>query len=267
MALRVAGPHHLWDGPDERTLALLTCPERRLGELAVCDIPCDRRCAHDPVLRVFDGRHGERDRYRRTILAQARGFDRVRGFTSRGPHEHCLLLLLPVDWHELIDGLPDDLFRRIAEYPLGTGVPTGDDSVQGLAEDGIARGIHDRGKSRLRFQALPVLGDIAKHSDKALRASRGIEKEPSIRRNPPDRPIQSQDPVFTLVERTVSACALVSLTDTLSIIRMHTGAPGFRRYWLGLRRAPEDMKGLRVPDCLAGMHVFVPRPDRRRFEQ
>jgi hypothetical protein len=48
-------------------------------------------------------------------------------------------------WNENRDRLADDLIGLIAEKPLRTAVPTGDDAVEVFADDRVIGEFHDRG--------------------------------------------------------------------------------------------------------------------------
>ena len=81
---------------------------------------------------------------------------------------------LEVGRDELKDGLADHLFRGVAEYAGGGGVPTSDDAVEVFTDDDVIRRFDDRGEfSRtfgevaLRLFDLLARGDVAENFGRA----------------------------------------------------------------------------------------------------
>src|SRR6266446_4697647 len=61
--------------------------------------------------------------------------------------ENCRFLVVAFRRDENRDRFADHLFGRVAEEPLCSPVPSGDDAVEVLAYDGIIRGLDDGGTS------------------------------------------------------------------------------------------------------------------------
>jgi hypothetical protein len=57
--------------------------------------------------------------------------------------ENSRFLVDAIQWNENRDRFPDDLVSRIAEKPLRTAVPTGDDAVEVFADDRVIGEFHD----------------------------------------------------------------------------------------------------------------------------
>ena len=54
-------------------------------------------------------------------------------------HKDLILFLTAIVRNQTEDRFSDDLLRGIAEHPLRTGIPTGNDALQRLANNGIRR--------------------------------------------------------------------------------------------------------------------------------
>ena len=69
---------------------------------------------------------------------------------------------------EARDVRPCDLFERVAEQPLGGGIPARDAALEGGGDDGVERRSHDGGELGLRGSGGPLLGDVAHRRDDEL---------------------------------------------------------------------------------------------------
>src|ERR1041385_9206717 len=64
------------------------------------------------------------------------------------PGEEMYLLMLALRRNQAADGVSDDFRRKIAKHVRGRLVPTGDRTLQCLADDGVAGGLHNRRQVR-----------------------------------------------------------------------------------------------------------------------
>src|SRR5690606_14274977 len=67
------------------------------------------------------------------------------------------------------------LRRPVSIKPFGSWIPTGDDAIQGLANDRILGEFHDRSQAALRLLDALVLGDVGADGDVLNRLSRLVE--------------------------------------------------------------------------------------------
>src|ERR1035438_6009362 len=84
--------------------------------------------------------------------------------TLLDPLEEASDFLLSVRWHQKENRLPYNFRGGVAVKPLRTGIPALNNTLDGLAQDGVIRGFHDGGKvGTRRFHPL-VLRAAADHS-------------------------------------------------------------------------------------------------------
>ena len=84
-------------------------------------------------------------------------------------------LIHTILWNEDGDRFANDLFRCVAEQPLGTAIPTGDDAVETLADNRVVRRLDDRCQPlRIQIGAL-AFTDIDQHVHSANEGARVIE--------------------------------------------------------------------------------------------
>src|SRR5689334_25140540 len=88
--------------------------------------------------------------------------------------ENLVFLSVPIGWHETQNRLADHLLRPVAEETLGPGIPAGDDTVQGFANDRVIRPLHNCCQPQPYGFGLPPLGDVAKAPDAAYVSSRDV---------------------------------------------------------------------------------------------
>src|ERR1700730_1204388 len=92
---------------------------------------------------ILDGRNCKRNIKRRAVLAYPDSFEMINALTSPEPLKNHCFLVLAISGNNEHNALADSLFSRVAEQPLRTFIPTGDHTIQVLADDGIVRGTYD----------------------------------------------------------------------------------------------------------------------------
>ena len=58
-------------------------------------------------------------------------------FTAPNPLQNAWLFVASFRWNERQDRLADNFFRLVTEEAFGGGIPTGDDSIEIFADDGV----------------------------------------------------------------------------------------------------------------------------------
>ena len=129
-------------------------------------IVANRGRADDPPVRVLHGGNGQGDCQTPSVFPDSNGFAAIHGLAAPDPLQNRRYLVWAIRRHEEIKGLSDDLGGGIAVHLLRPLIPTEDRTVQGLADNGIVRGFHNRGQPvkgcvggpQLLFHAEPVDG-------------------------------------------------------------------------------------------------------------
>ena len=136
-----------------RPIAAMRSDSKRAAsrQLAFGDIAGDLGDADDPSRGIADGRNGERDVEQLAVFAAPEGFEVFDAFAGGDFAEDLGLFGLKLGRDEHEDGLADDLVRLIAEEPGGSGIPTGDDTLEILADDGVVGGVDDGGELQPGF--------------------------------------------------------------------------------------------------------------------
>ena len=93
---------------------------------------------------VADGRDADRDVEARAVLAHAHRLVVVDAFAAAQPRHDGRQFVRAVRRDDQRDRLADRLGRRVAIEALGGPVPAGDRALEGLADDGVVGGLHDR---------------------------------------------------------------------------------------------------------------------------
>src|SRR6266436_3079907 len=139
--------------------------------------------------------------------------------------EDHILLRLPIGRNQAPDRLSNHLASRIAEHSLGRFIPTCDDTVERLADNGIGRRCHDGGEARLRLLGALACSDIANHTDGSDRHPCGIRFHLALILEPTDGPIRHHDAKFkmAMVIRIGTGAAREMLLEPWAVLRMHEG--------------------------------------------
>ncbi len=106
-------------------------------------------------------RHAERDVHAGAVLVLPLGVVVLdRQTRSDAAAKQLALLVADVVGQQGIDGAPDQLGGAVAEQALCSPVPAQDDAVHGVAQDGVARGVDDRGEALMHQLLAPPLRDV-----------------------------------------------------------------------------------------------------------
>jgi len=81
------------------------------------------------------------------MLAQTSCFIVIDALSAPNTIKDCRLIILTVRRDQDVPWLADGLFGRITKDPLRSPVPSGDDAVEVLADNGVVGGFHGGGHS------------------------------------------------------------------------------------------------------------------------
>src|SRR5499426_3612301 len=152
-----------WDNQVGELLELVSRVERRrqecagLGEempnrlslLACRNVTGNLRGPDDQASTIPDGRDSEGDIESGAILVQPLGLVMVDALPTLQAFEQMGKIIGQVGRHQEGEWLPNGFFRAVPVKPFRAPVPASDDSLQGMANDRVIRGV-DNGR-----QALP----------------------------------------------------------------------------------------------------------------
>jgi hypothetical protein len=127
------------------------------------DVAGDLRGADDVPVAVAKGRHGERDESPIPVPCPSHRLEVLDPLPFEQPGQDLFLLVSPFGRDDQVDLLSDGLLGGVAEQAFGPGVPGPDRAVERLADDGVAGGLDDGGKLRLRILDLVAFGGIPEH--------------------------------------------------------------------------------------------------------
>src|ERR1700748_457601 len=85
----------------------------------------------------------------------------VDAFAAPNPLQDPRLFMLTIRRNQRQDRLADDFISGVAEEPFGGCVPTGDDDVESLADDGVIGRLDDSGESVTRYFTAVAIGNVA----------------------------------------------------------------------------------------------------------
>ena len=116
---------------------LLAPAQALLRTLLLGDVASDFRCADNPATTVFDWGDRKRDVHKRCILPPPHRLKMFDPLSPPEPFENFLLLIDMIGRNQHQDGMARYFGGSIAENPFGSLVPTGDDPIQVLADNGV----------------------------------------------------------------------------------------------------------------------------------
>ncbi len=116
------------------------------------DIAGDFGSTDNPPVRQADGRDGQGDIDLGAVFSYADGFEMFDAFPFLNTPQDVCLLVETVGGEKPGDGFADDFFGREAKDALGTLVPTRDDGIEILADDGVVTRIDDGGEEKFRWE-------------------------------------------------------------------------------------------------------------------
>ncbi len=158
---RIRHPEDLADVLGHLPKPLLAGPEglRRFPPRG--DVARDLRGPDDPPRGVADRRNGRGDVDQAPVPAPAHGLVMLHGLAAADARDDFGFLVGAVGRDELRDIPADDLARGIAKDPFGAPVPADNGAVEPLADDGVVRGLDDRGQLLARLPQLAALPPAA----------------------------------------------------------------------------------------------------------
>ena len=106
---------------------------------------------------------------------------------------------------------PDHFLRRVAKYPLSSRIPTGHDSVQILAGDGMVRGFDNGGETTLGLLRLLSRSDINIDTGHPHRLTKFVPENLPPSENPVDTPVGPKRAPFPLHRGVSLKCPLTLL--------------------------------------------------------
>src|SRR5262249_41656859 len=121
----------------------LTDMECGFKSFLLCNIAGDLCRADDVPMMIFYGRDGQRNIDALAVLANATCLKVINSFACANSGQDTRLIIVQLRRNNGCDRLPDDFLCPVAEGAFRGLVPTGDDPVQILADDGIVGGSND----------------------------------------------------------------------------------------------------------------------------
>ena len=94
------------------------------------------------------------------ILADPLGFELSNRLAPADVFENVEEFVGPSRWLQNRRRVTDDFLGGVSKEPLGAGVPGKDHTVQISTENGVFRGVHNRGEEGARLFGLLALGDL-----------------------------------------------------------------------------------------------------------
>ena len=128
--------------------------------LQLGDVPLDGRRPDDGARSVPYGRDTQRNPDPCSILSYPLRLGQFHRFTLAQLVQNEPFRIVQLLGNQPEYRLSDHLRRAVPENLLGRGVPAGDDAIQGLADDGIARGRDDRGQTSHGLLRLLLQRDV-----------------------------------------------------------------------------------------------------------
>src|SRR6266567_2309953 len=142
--------------------------QRGVGPLAFGDVAGDGGEANDFVVRILDRRDRERHFDGVAILVHA---DRLEAADAAlfDILQDAGLLLWSIRREQRCDWAAQHLGGSVAEHALGAGIPTDDNTLKVLPDDGVIGGLDDGGQERPNLLSHLAFGDVCSHSVHAHR--------------------------------------------------------------------------------------------------
>src|SRR5438874_624439 len=145
--------------------------ELALMSLPLGDVARDLRGADDPAAGILERRDGRGNIDTRSVRADPDGLEVIDTLAAPDARQDFRFLPLPLRREDHQHRPTDRLLRGVSKESLRPGIPRGDDAPEGLADDGVVRGVDDSLEQLLalakrRFGAL-ALRDVAHECAKA----------------------------------------------------------------------------------------------------
>ena len=112
---------------------------------ALGDVASDFRGADDAALRVANRRDSERDVDFLAVLAATDGFEMIDASARANFSDDFRHFIFASAGGQHGNWFADRFVGLVAKYPFGATVPTGNDAIERLGDDGVVGGFDDRG--------------------------------------------------------------------------------------------------------------------------
>ena len=129
---------------------------------SLADVTRHLGSADDTARGISDRRDGDRHVEESTILGNSYGLEVIDTLTSPDAREHPILFGSPIGGNDQRDVSSDRFLGRPSKNSLRRRIPGRDDAVEGLADDDVVGGLHDRGQSPRRQFVFSPFRDVAR---------------------------------------------------------------------------------------------------------
>ncbi len=146
-AALVMNHHRIRRHLDHGAVALFAFPKQSLHLHALAYVAADGGDADNGAVRPENRGKGERHPDLPPLFAEARRFQVLDALSTQHLRHDLPQLVEPLRGDHQGDRFADRFRRRVAVEPFSPLVPTGDDPLWGLADDGVVGGIGDGGQS------------------------------------------------------------------------------------------------------------------------
>jgi len=133
-----------------------------LGPTLRCDVTRDRGGANDLAVDIAQRRNADRNIQSAPVFGQAQRFVVFDAHAARNLSQDFRDLMRTIIRHQHGNVLADHLFRRISVDAFRPAVPGGNRAIETLGQNGIFRGVNNRGQPR------PVFADLLGRSLRKL---------------------------------------------------------------------------------------------------
>ena len=116
-----------------------------LDSLPLRDVSCNF-WAYDPSRAVPHRGHGHRNVQRTPVFALADGLEMIYSVSRLNAPNDLHFFTVAIGGNDESNALANGFFGAISKYPFGTAIPTGDRSIETLADDCVVRGVNDSGE-------------------------------------------------------------------------------------------------------------------------
>ena len=149
-----------WRGIEECLESGIVCLLRYLQPFVFGDVASDFRGTDNLPSFVCEGRHRHRNVDQRAVFLLTYGFVVLGGPSAANLVKNGIMFVEPIRRYERPYGLTDHFVLGVTKEQFRTPVPTGNDTVEVLGEDGISRRRDHRGQMRHRRFGAFALGDV-----------------------------------------------------------------------------------------------------------
>src|SRR5258705_9328624 len=92
------------------------------------------------------------------VLGHTHGFVALNALSRFDPRQNAVFLVLQFRWNQTPNGVADYFFGRITEHPLRARIPSGDDTFERFADNGVIGRCYDG--RQIRLCLIRALGEI-----------------------------------------------------------------------------------------------------------